>query len=134
MNRFVKNQNAFTLIEVIVALGIFATIISMGVVSYRGYASSARDARRKVDVEEMRSALELYRSDQANASYPLASNLSNLVPTYIREIPVDPITDVEYSYTPLPDSPACTNLAGNLCTSYQITANLEDGTTYTVTP
>jgi hypothetical protein len=71
--------------------------------------SSSRDARRQADLQTLRSGLEIYRADYQN--YP--ASLTNLSPTYLSEIPVDP-AGTNYYYRPSKD-----------LNSYDLCANLE---------
>lgn len=97
-------RKGFTLIEVLVAATIIAILISIGVVSYASVNKRSRDAKRKSDIEQLRSALEMYRAD--NDSYPNvgggswvdASDLeAALKPTYLPSIPTDP-KGTQYHY------------------------------------
>lgn len=89
-------KNGFTLIEILVSVTIIAILTVIGVVSYTALTKRSRDAKRKSDLEQVRSALDMYRSD--NGFYPPTSTtfdtldtLSNsLVPTYAPSIPTDP--------------------------------------------
>ena len=81
----------------------------------------ARDARRKADVENIRGALESYRSN--NGGYPDAlATLASTTPQYIKAVPTDPQTDAAYTYAPV----TCTVVNTlNLCATYSISAGLE---------
>lgn len=97
-----KKLRAFTLIEVLVVVTIIGMLAAIGSVSYSSFTRNARDAKRKADLENIRSAVELYRSN--NGSYPLTAELiidcvspsTNLVDpapgtgTYMSKIPTDP--------------------------------------------
>lgn len=96
-------QKGFTLLEVLVSATIIAVLTAMGVVSYSSVNKRSRDVKRKADLEQIRSALEMYRAD--NGEYPdtgagamtNASNLSTpLVSTYTPAIPGDPSTGAYY--------------------------------------
>lgn len=76
----------FTLIELLVVIAIIAILISVGVVSYTRSLKLSRDARRKTDLEQIRQALETYRSELG--TYP--ANSSSLTPDYITLVPEDP--------------------------------------------
>ena len=65
-------QKGFTLIELLVAMTVAAVLMGLALVSYQSARKSARDAKRKSDLEQIRSALEMYRSD--NGKYPLRIN------------------------------------------------------------
>lgn len=107
-----KKRGGFTLIEVLVVATIISLLASIGFVSYTTFSKQSRDARRKTDLENVRSALELYRSD--NDYYP--QNLLTIAPTYILTTPADPQgPDRIYMFSP----------TGNPATSYTICAGLE---------
>ena len=87
-------QKGFTLIEILVTVSIIALLTSIGLVSYASFNRQARDAKRKADIEQIRGALELYRSDEG--TYPLTadflfgSSLTEGTNTYLSKIPQDP--------------------------------------------
>ena len=56
-------KKAFTLIELLVTISIIALIMAISIFGLANARQSARDGRRKSDIESIRSALELYRSD-----------------------------------------------------------------------
>lgn len=124
------HKNGFTLIEILVASTIIAVLSVIGVASYTSINKRSRDAKRKSDLEQVRSALEMYRTD--TGSYPGSSTgfalitglESVLVSTYMPSIPMDPKSTtaipVTYYYSPL----------GTVAPfySYCICANLESQT------
>lgn len=75
------------------------------------------DARRKTNLEALRSALELYKAD--HNKYP--ASLDSLLPEYLATIPKDPATDEPYTYEVSQDK-----------LDYTITTELEDGSLYEV--
>ena len=91
-------NKGFTLIEVLVAATIIGLLASVAIGSYSTATKNSRDARRKSDLETIRSAIEIYRADIGR--YPRSgcgggvcgptSNISVLVPTYIDAVPTDP--------------------------------------------
>lgn len=115
-------RRAFTLLEIMVALGIISLIVSVGTFSYSQVNKNSRDATRKVDLQNISQTLELYRSNHIFGSYP--QNLSDLSPAYLSVLPVDPKTKISYSYTP-----TCTTSAPIVCTTYVLSADLESSTT-----
>lgn len=89
-----KKLKAFTLIEMIVVVTIIALLTAAGVVSYSTFMKQSRDAKRKTDLEQVRAALEMYRSTEN--TYPVGSawgttlNILTTPVTYIQSLPTDP--------------------------------------------
>lgn len=95
-------KKAFTLLELLVVIAIISLLIAGAAVSYSQFAKQARDAKRKADLDNIRAALEQYRStnDVYPTSIPLSSGLpfgtgslvDNNVPpnTYMGLVPQDP--------------------------------------------
>ncbi len=69
-------QNGFTLIELLVVISIIAILVGVSIFGLSGARESARDARRKSDLELIRSGLELYKAD-CNDYPPSASVVLN---------------------------------------------------------
>jgi len=85
------NKRGFTFIELLVSITIILVLTSIGIVSYQSANKGARDNKRKAVLQQIRAALEMYRTD--NDVYPVA--LSGLTTDYLSEIPTDPKS---YSY------------------------------------
>lgn len=102
-------KNGFTLIELLVVISIIGILIGLSIFGLQGARQSSRDARRKADLELVRSGIEIYKSD-CNKYYIGVSLPSPLIgnPTlsssclasnvYISQVPVDPISTQNYSY------------------------------------
>lgn len=90
-------KKSFTLIEILVVTTIIVLLTAVGVVSYSSFSKSSRDARRKADLDQVRAALEMYRSNED--AYPAGDwvSLSVLTPNYIQSLPTDPKNST-YSY------------------------------------
>lgn len=97
---------AFTLIEIIVVVTIIGVLFGGAAISYSSLTRASRDAKRKGDLEQIRAALELYRSSEpsANGQYPTfaIANCSGLsgIPNfgnYLPQIPTDPKAGSNYS-------------------------------------
>jgi general secretion pathway protein G len=89
------HRRGFSLIELLVSVTIIAVLTTIAVVSYSSVNKRSRDVKRKSDIEQVRSALEMYRSDIGQ--YPAI--LDTLAPSYIPTIPKDP-NDSSYFYSP----------------------------------
>lgn len=105
MNRlFRRTTSGFSLIELLLVIAVIGIIIALSLFSFQNAKKSSRDAKRKSDLETIRSALELYKSD--TGSYPGSIDNGDwgwddvldttkpiyqaLVPTYVSVMPVDP--------------------------------------------
>ncbi len=92
-----KNYRGFTLIELLVTVTIVAFLMGLGLVSYGGSRKAARDNKRKADLEQIRSVLEIYRSDCKQYPPGVSSGVSlkgcpgdASQVTYIDVVPSDP--------------------------------------------
>lgn len=101
INRKLKSLFGFTMIELLVVTTIIIVITSIGLVSYTSANRSARNGKRKADMEMVRQALVLYRTD--NTSYPATSNFTTMLTTiadYTSATTVsDPKNDATYFYS-----------------------------------
>lgn len=127
-------NTGFTLVELLVTIAVVA-ILSAGIVMLIGQAPSqtARDGHRKTDLQQVSSAMELYRNK--NGSYPPciagadscqvnAAGIPNLTSPYISTLPTDPVSTAYYRYAPKPTT--CDGVI-QACTSYLLCAHLETG-------
>jgi general secretion pathway protein G len=116
----------FTMVELLIVVVVLALLTLVSGTMYTATMKTARDGKRKVDLENIRSALEVYRSD--NSTYPdvtfptsLASVL-NLTKQYIT-MPTDPKNHLNYYY----NSADCQTINSvNICNSYVLAVRLEN--------
>ncbi len=90
----------FTLLELLVVIGIISVLIAMGAVSYSTAQKKARDAKRKGDLRVFQNCYEQYYSYNNNFKYPIisASLSTNCGGTTIT-LPTDPKTGTSYVVT-----------------------------------
>ena len=132
-NRLLQQRKAFTLLEMLVVIGIIAVLLGMGALSYSTAQRKARDAKRKLDISAVKNAMEQYYS-LCNGAYPTA--VSGKVPAAIEteapptcsmdppiiimpNSPTDPLAAVLYDYDDAtsPPSICATDGAANLLES-----------------
>jgi len=106
-------KRGFTLIELLVVVAIIGMLSSVVLSSLNQARSSSRDARRASDMNQIKSALELYASAnqgryplrvddvagcEGDTSYCLTNLENELVPDYIASIPLDPFYGDKQNY------------------------------------
>jgi len=112
-------EKGFTLIELLVVMTIIAVLAGLALVSYQGARKTARDGKRKADLETIRSALEMCYADDneypnsVSAGGSLICNISSN--TFLEVVPSDPLSDRQYGYNRISD------------VSYTLCAALETG-------
>lgn len=95
-----KRKSGFTLLELLVTATIMAVLTAIAITSYSSINKRSRDTKRRSDIEQIRSALEMYRA--GNGYYPPVE--SELITTYLPLWPSDPISSQTYIYTPTDQS------------------------------
>lgn len=90
----------FSLIELLIVITIIALLATIVLATLNSARERARDTSRVNDINQVVTALELYRADNGGTYPPspasgsdryfLATLADDLVPTYLPKIPVDP--------------------------------------------
>lgn len=92
-------KNAFTLLELLIVIGIIGILVALATVSYSATQKAGRDSRRKQDMVAIQNAMEQYYS-QNSYSYPTSNCLTSLTtPTNFLKIGVPSDPDITRSYT-----------------------------------
>jgi general secretion pathway protein G len=138
INKF-PNSRGFTLIELLVVISIIGILVALSIFGLQGAREASRDAKRKGDLEQLRSGLEIYRADcnkyptgSGNAAFVLATSGTALAGdgssiscssanTYISQIPTDPVSPERVYVYSSPDG-----------VTYEICTSLEQITTGTL--
>lgn len=127
-------RGGFTLIEILVAISIVAILTMIGITNFRVANKKARDGKRKGDLEQIKAALELYRTDEGEypGSVSFGGTIESGGTTYMNPVPDDPNEDYNYyywsdndtyrlcAYLELDDSGSCSGSCGDETCNYQI--------------
>ena len=128
-----SGAKGFTLIELLVVIGIMGTLITLLLPNFIGGRQRSKDAKRKLDVEQISSALEQYRSvagvypspgtlvhncDATKETLTYDSGSAGIV-TFLTTVPQDPgcSTYLYYSVTSTTDYTICTYLEATSSTT-----------------
>ena len=111
MRRRWWTARGFTMIELLVVVSIIVILASLGMAQYRQSVIRAKEAVLKEDLFRMRDAIDQYYADKNK--YP--SGLEDLVSEgYLREIPVDPITNSKDTWQTVNAEPDATSTASQI--------------------
>jgi general secretion pathway protein G len=105
-----RAQAGWTLIELVIVMAIITVLASLAVVGAGNAVRLSREATLKEDLFRMRDAIDQYYADKGK--YP--ADLQALVTDqYMREVPVDPISNSRDSWQTIPAEPDPTNPSGD---------------------
>jgi len=102
-----KTKKGFTLIELLVVIAIIGILSAIGLVSLNGAREKARDAQRKSDLSQYRTALALYYDDNNHYVAPTAADTGEnvtanvdgaLVTDYMSAALTDPVNSGDNVY------------------------------------
>lgn len=126
---FNTKKTGFTLIEMLVVIGIIGILVGIGSVSYSTVQKKARDARRKDDLKIIQQSMEQYYSI-CGYSYPTSVTdgiiCASVTPAValLPTMPTDPRTISPYPFPTLDTSAyqVCTTLESESATNYCVTS------------
>lgn len=109
----IKNQSAFTLIEVLIVVTIIAFLLVIFAQNILNQLEKSRDSQRKTDLQEIKISFENYYDDtgQYPNSIDVLKACGEAFENYMKEIPCDPLDGTPYIYDPYPDGSAYRVLA-----------------------
>jgi general secretion pathway protein G len=118
-------SNGFTLIELLVVMAIIATLLTIAVPRYFGSVDHSKEVALKQSLSVMRDAIDKFYGD--TGSYPETLDVL-ATKKYLREIPVDPITDSASTWQITP--PADSKLSGVYNVKSGASGTARDGSNY----
>jgi general secretion pathway protein G len=83
-----SRERGFTLLELVMVMTIIVILAAVGITSYQNIRVKAQETILKENLRQMRKLIDQYGADKEK----LPQSLDDLVPSYIREVPIDPIT------------------------------------------
>lgn len=123
--QWARRGRGFTLIELLVVMTILATLLTLAVPRYYGSVHRAKEAVLKEDLATVRDAIQKFRSDTGR--WP--ASLDELVARrYLKQVPVDPVTDSRASWIAMP--PDASDEVGIADVRSGAPGKARDGSTY----
>jgi len=139
-----KTFGSFTLIELLVVMAVISLLAGISLFALRGARSSSEDARRKADLQQIASALELFKSDcryypnsLPNPGQSITDDLEiwTDVPCrqpsasqriYLQSTPDDPDPSLNYRYEALGCTVDTPSGYWGYCTRFRLSARLDN--------
>ena len=118
-----NKPKGFSLIELLVVIAIIGLLSTMAVVSLNNARQKARDARRQGDLKSIQTAIEMYRTQNADDKVPQSATWAALgtdLAGFLTSAPVDPNNTGIYTYIYCRDT-----TANNTNTGYLLGAVME---------
>ena len=125
ISNFKTKNKGFTLLEMLVVIGIIAVLVSIGFASYSTVQKKARDAKRRGDLGALKNVLEQCYS-VGNYTYPAITGGGGT------SISVDCTGDGGPSISFTDPTTKVYTVTGGSGDEYSVSVTLEDGTDYTI--
>lgn len=132
-----KKNTGFSLLELVVVIGVIGILAAASALSYERIIQNTRNKKRMVNVQQIKSDLELYKSNQINSNYPTNLNQLQSAGYVIPEDPVTKKTITAYVYRAQRSGGGGCNNTNVFCSTYELSTKLDpisEGKKYIVTP
>ncbi len=103
--------DGFTMIELLVVITLIVILATVGMTQYRNSVTRAEEAVLKENLFRMRDAIDQFYADKNNYPTDLAELSSE---SYIREVPIDPMTKSKDTWTTTQAEPDANNPASQV--------------------
>jgi general secretion pathway protein G len=91
-------ERGFTLIEMLVVLSVIAVLLSLVAPTYISHVDQAQELTLRQNLKTVRASIDQFHADRARDP----ADLAELVAThYLRDLPVDPVTDRNDTWVPV---------------------------------
>jgi general secretion pathway protein G len=97
-----RMKKGFTLIELLVVIAVIGILTALIVANFNAARGRARDAQRKSDLNQTKTALRMYYNDHneyPNSLSDWGEEFSEDEMIYMKRLPVDPTPEVDYDYS-----------------------------------
>lgn len=133
-------KQGFTLIELLIVITIIGILATFVLAAFSSVQVKARDSRRKADMDALKKALLIARSDSSAGNFPVCIPANTQIcfvefsspvlnPYYIKNIPTDPKGN-HYWYVPYnvsdPLNPLGCDNSIRMCTDFTLVICLEN--------
>jgi general secretion pathway protein G len=123
-----SSEGGFTLLELMIVMAILVILAAVALPRYQAVVVHAREATLRDDLFQMRKAMDQYAADKGKLPQSLDELASS---SYLREVPVDPITGQKDWNVVMGDDPASVEGGQGLIDLHSSsTETSTDGTAY----
>ena len=118
-------RRGFTLIELLVVMAALGLLLAIAAPRYAQHVDRAREAVLRQNLAGLRDAIDKFYADRAR--YP--ADIQELVKhRYLRQVPLDPVTDRTDSWVALPPAGQASGVLADVRSG--ASGNAHDGTPY----
>ncbi|MGQ9747115.1 MAG: type IV pilin protein [Candidatus Caldatribacteriaceae bacterium] len=94
-----KKEEGFTLIELIIVVGIIGFLMAIAIPRYTTSRLVAAQNATKANLHQLATALEVWYTETSATSFPANDDIDDVLRTYIPKSPKTPIGNANYRYS-----------------------------------